>query len=233
MTALDPRAAPFLPAITSLPTLSDAALTSTLDLLFEPSAELQALALPTMRAVSFDGYEDLISTLRDAMLLLAAEVRTDDGARDRLHSMLGSHPRLGERAAGEGLSGAEQSGLTSPGGDEAERLAAMNREYEERFPGLRYVVFVNGRGRDVILQDMRRRIDRGDLAAEEKESIEVREAALLSIQSQARGEKYGIRPCWWTIIWHRYTNALQAMCDIALDRAAKLQAAVPAPEEAS
>jgi len=186
MAALNPLAAPFLPAITSLPTLSDAALTSTLDLLFEPSPELRALALPTMRAVSFDGYADLVSTLRDALLLLTAEVRTDKTARERLHRMLGSHPRLGERAAGEGLSGAEQSGLVG-GGEEEERLAAMNREYEERFPGLRYVVFVNGRGRDVILRDMRKRIDRGDLAAEEREAIEVRRTTLLRVHGGGHG----------------------------------------------
>ena len=34
-------------------------------------------------------------------------------------------------------------------------------------------MFVNGRGRDVIMEDMRRRIGRGDLAAEEREAIEV------------------------------------------------------------
>lgn len=35
-------------------------------------------------------------------------------------------------------------------------------------------VFVNGRGRDVIMQDMRRRIDRGDIEKEKEEIIQVR-----------------------------------------------------------
>jgi propanediol utilization protein len=48
-------------------------------------------------------------------------------------------------------------------------------------------VFVNGRPRPVIMEDMRSRIDRGDIKAERQ-------------------------------------VAIQAMCDIALDRASKLQA---------
>ncbi|RYC56819.1 hypothetical protein CHU98_g9390 [Xylaria longipes] len=71
---------------------------------------------------------------------------------------------------------AEQAQLntaTGDGVDETERLAALNREYEARFPGLRYVVFVNGRGRDVIMDDMRRRIDRGDIRVEEREGIQL------------------------------------------------------------
>lgn len=34
-------------------------------------------------------------------------------------------------------------------------------------------VFVNGRSRPVIMEDMQRRIDRGDLAQERKDAIEV------------------------------------------------------------
>lgn len=54
-----------------------------------------------------------------------------------------------------------------------EELARLNGEYEERFPGLRYVVFVNRRGRGEVMGDMRRRIERGDYGAEEREGIEV------------------------------------------------------------
>jgi hypothetical protein len=37
-----------------------------------------------------------------------------------------------------------------------------------------YSVFVNGRERPVIMQNMRERIERGDLDAERKEAIQVR-----------------------------------------------------------
>ncbi|KAK3681090.1 Oxo-4-hydroxy-4-carboxy-5-ureidoimidazoline decarboxylase [Podospora appendiculata] len=187
---LNPAATPFLPALSTLPTLPDATLTATLDLLFEPSAELHALALPTLRTLSFSSYDDLISTLRTQLLAIAASL--DAQSRGPLHAILGSHPRLGEpkKETLSAQSAAEQRHLNSGAGagkeEEAARLRALNREYEERFPGLRYVVFVNGRGREEVMADMRRRIDRGDLAEEEREGIE-------------------------------------AMCDIAADRAAKLQ----------
>ncbi|KAK4098926.1 hypothetical protein N658DRAFT_207206 [Parathielavia hyrcaniae] len=198
---LNPQATPFLPAITSLPTLADPALTSTLDLLFEPSPDLHALALPTVRALSFASYDDLVATLRAQLLDLASAVQGDDEeekegegegeGRRRLRAILGSHPRLGEKKqkevdaeGGAGLSqlsAAEQRHLS----EEDEELAGLNWEYEERFPGLRYVVWVNGRGRGEVMADMRRRIRRGDVAEEEREGI-------------------------------------QAMCDIAADRARKL-----------
>ncbi|GAB1321036.1 Oxo-4-hydroxy-4-carboxy-5-ureidoimidazoline decarboxylase domain-containing protein [Madurella fahalii] len=192
-SSLNPTATPFLPAISSLPTLSDTALRATLDLLFEPSPELHALALPTMRTLSFASYDDLVATLRDQLLEIAAAVEGNEEGRRRLHAVLGSHPRLGERRR-EALS--EQSreeqrhlrqGDTGAeaGAEELEELGRLNREYEDRFPGLRYVVFVNGRGRGEVMADMRRRIERGDLREEEREGI-------------------------------------RAMCDIAADRARKL-----------
>ncbi|KAL2139120.1 hypothetical protein VTI28DRAFT_5729 [Corynascus sepedonium] len=193
-SGLNPTATPFLPAITSLPTLSEPALTATLDLLFEPSEDLHALALPTLRALSFASYDDLVATLRAQLLELADAVEGDPEGRRRLFSVLGSHPRLGEKkkkttskegAKGEEglseMSAAEQSHLAA----EDEELARLNHEYEAHFPGLRYVVWVNGRPRGEILEDMRARIGRGDMRAEVRAVIE-------------------------------------AMCDIAADRASKL-----------
>ncbi|KAL2127726.1 hypothetical protein VTI74DRAFT_10255 [Chaetomium olivicolor] len=173
MASLNPTATPFLPAITSLPTLSDAAVTATLDLLFEPSADLHALALPTIRTLSFASYDDLISTLRTQLLDIAAAIGDDSEAKRRLHSILGSHPRLGEKKREQlsGFSREEQRHLQQQEEEHAEELARLNREYEERFPGLRYVVWVNGRPRADVMADMRRRIERGDLKEEEREGI--------------------------------------------------------------
>lgn len=83
-----------------------------------------------------------------------------------------SHPRLGEKKVESVsvLSRGEQEGLKEQEG-ESEQLAALNKEYEGRFPGLRYVVFVNGRSRPVIMEDMRRRIQRGDIVAERGEAL--------------------------------------------------------------
>ena len=175
-----------LPDIASLSTLPQDTLVRALDLLFEPSPELHAIAIPTMRHITFGSYQELIETIRDELLTVQRAVHPDPAARRPLLSILGSHPRLGEKKLDSAQSAAEQAQLRSTSTDEAEKLAGLNAEYEKVFPGLRYVVFVNGRDRNTIMENMRKRIDRGDMALEEVEAI-------------------------------------QAMCDIARDRAGKLQ----------
>lgn len=177
--------APTLPDVTSLATLPDAEVTAILDLLFEPSDDLHTLALPTLRAITFASYPEMVDTIRDQLLVIAQSVHADPNARKPLHAILGSHPRLGEKKVHSSQSAAEQAQLQAAAEEEAERLAALNREYEARFPGLRYVVFVNGRGRDVIMDDMRRRIDRADLVEEEKEAIFVSQKSAPAMSSPA------------------------------------------------
>ncbi|KAI1393291.1 Oxo-4-hydroxy-4-carboxy-5-ureidoimidazoline decarboxylase [Hypoxylon trugodes] len=179
-----------LPPISSLPTVDHETLKSVLDTLFEPTEDLHALAIPTIQ----DGppsasYASLIEHVGSLMFQLSNSSTPD--ARKKLHGILGSHPRLGEKKVDSAQSRAEQAHLNTSDGsgekeEEASKLKALNEEYEARFPGLRYVVFVNGRSRAVVMQNMRERIDRGDIHAEEQEAI-------------------------------------QAMVDIALDRANKLQ----------
>ncbi|KAH8167413.1 hypothetical protein CIB48_g805 [Xylaria polymorpha] len=137
----------------------------------------------------FASYAEMIQHI-GLLLRQLATSPASPSSRDKLHSILGSHPRLGAKKVDSAQSRVEQAQLnnntaSSSGVGEADRLADLNREYEERFPGLRYVVFVNGRGRQAIMEDMRLRIDRGDIRLEEMEGI-------------------------------------QAMVDIALDRAGKL-----------
>lgn len=96
--------------------------------------------------------------------------------------MLSSHPRLGEKKVDSAMSRMEQAAmLKASGGNvedeakikEAETLKELNRKYEEAFPGLRYVVFVNGRPRTVIFENMKSRIARGDIVEERREAIKV------------------------------------------------------------
>ena len=165
--------APTLPDVTTLASLPETAITAILDLLFEPSEDLHVLAVPTLRSITFATYPELIDTIRDQLLVISDSVHSDPKARQPLLSILGSHPRLGEKKVESAQSAAEQAQLNNGQEGEAARLAALNAEYEDKFPGLRYVVFVNGRGRDVIMEDMRKRIDRADYLAEEKEAINV------------------------------------------------------------
>ncbi|KAK8035109.1 hypothetical protein PG993_010104 [Apiospora rasikravindrae] len=170
---------PSLPPIASLSTAPIKTQIIVLDTLFEPSTELHTLVLPTLRrkhapaadsgaggpgsATSkpdhespLSSYTSLIRHVGSLMTSLASQSSssgtTPSPQQQKLHGILGSHPRLGAKK-------------------EAEKLKALNDEYEQKFPGLRYVVFVNGRSRPVVMEDMRRRIDRGDPKEEEQEAI--------------------------------------------------------------
>ena len=74
-------------------------------------------------------------------------------------------------------SAAEQAQLQQGGGGNGERegemLAQLNEEYERVFPGLRFVVWVNGRGRGEIMGIMRERIEKGTWEGERDGAVEV------------------------------------------------------------
>ncbi|KIL96026.1 hypothetical protein FAVG1_00765 [Fusarium avenaceum] len=152
----------------------------TLDLLFEPSPAIHSTLIPIVRDSEYASYSELIEACKDRLFSLASSSSSSSPDKTLL-SILGSHPRLGAKKVESAQSVAEQANLQGQG----EELAKLNNEYEERFPGLRYVVFVNGRGRPEIMENMKSRISRGDFSKEVDE-------------------------------------ALQAMCDIANDRASKL-----------
>ena len=76
------------------------------------------------------------------MSALSAENSPTD--RDVLFGILGSHPRLGRPKVAQeeklsALSEKEQAQLNVGAEELAEKLRAMNEEYEGRFPGLRFV----------------------------------------------------------------------------------------------
>ncbi|KAK7427240.1 hypothetical protein QQZ08_006176 [Neonectria magnoliae] len=172
-----------LPPVEHLHITGDPLQAQTLDLLFEPSPAIRELLIPVIRTAEYSSYAELVDACHIRLLSLAAAgvngtTMNPDAA---LLAILGSHPRLGAKKVDSAQSAAEQANLHGQG----EELARLNREYEAKFPGLRYVVFVNGRGRPEIMQDMKARIARGDYSKE-------------------------------------VDAALQAMCDIAKDRATKL-----------
>jgi 2-oxo-4-hydroxy-4-carboxy--5-ureidoimidazoline (OHCU) decarboxylase len=163
-----------LPDISTLASQTEEARLRLLNLLFESSPAIHCLLLPCTEAGPFQSYNEFISAcqkLFESVLDLSRDRSTQ--ARATLHAVLGSHPRLGAKQVESAQSASEQAKLQA--GDEMQmaQLAALNAEYEATFPGLRYVVFVNGRGRPEIMQDMRKRIARGDMASEEREGIQV------------------------------------------------------------
>ena len=126
-----------LPTINSLPHASDAELKQVLDLLFEPSPPLHALTLPVLRSTTFPSYEVLIIAVNAQLGALATSDIPEDV--EKLSQILSSHPRLGEKKVDSEQSRKEQAQLQQGGEKEKEKLASLNQEYEDKFPGLRYV----------------------------------------------------------------------------------------------
>lgn len=130
-----------LPALSSLPSLPQEAQLRVLDTLFEPSPELHQLMLPVLGNQSFASYTSLIDAVGGRMSALSAANSATD--RNVLFGILGSHPRLGRAPANpehlSELSKKEQAQLNMGAEEQAEKLRAMNAEYEGRFPGLRFV----------------------------------------------------------------------------------------------
>ena len=137
-----------------------------LDMLFEPCDVLREFLISALLSHNekYDSYDQFIETARKLLL---------EPLDPRISKIIAAHPRLGApkpSQPGEKLSehsAAEQKSLA----DAAEQLGYWNEKYEETFPGLRYVVFVNGRSRDVIMKNMKVRIERGDIKKERVEAF--------------------------------------------------------------
>ena len=157
-----------LPPASGLPQLSEGDQTKVLDLLFEPSPGIHSTLLPVVRKAEYSSYTELIDACHRTFFALADKASAES-PNPVLLSIVGSHPRLGAKKVDSAQSVAEQANLQ----DQGEQLASLNQEYEEKFPGLRFVVFVNGRGRPEIMNDMRTRIDRGDFSKEIDAALQV------------------------------------------------------------
>lgn len=156
-----------LPPIEQVPSLSTEEKASILDSLFEPSQQLHNLSIPLLNQ-KFATYDELIAAVDIQLRHLADSASTSD--TQWLLDILGSHPRLGAKKVDSAQSQSEQAQLQGSG-DEAEQLRLLNEEYEKIFPGLRYVVFVAGRSRPVIMEDMKKRIAQGDWKSERDAAI--------------------------------------------------------------
>ncbi|KAI5307626.1 hypothetical protein KEM55_007803 [Ascosphaera atra] len=182
-----------LPPVDTLPALTRAEQCATLDLLFEPSEALHNLVLPMVAQKNYPSYPALIADVGNRIALLLR-----DKEYGRLNEILGSHPRLGEKKANvselsrreqESLRAAEACGsgdaaLEDPQGYDQQRCQRLQHEvaienelqrwnamYEARFPGLKFVCFVNGRPREAVIQELQQRYYRNDLQCERSEVI--------------------------------------------------------------
>ncbi len=126
-----------LPPISSIPSLNTSERAAILDALFEPCTALHTLSVELLHDETFESYDALIAKIGKQLTELQRSISTSD--TEWLDKILAAHPRLGEKKVDSAQSRGEQAGLKTGGEEEAEQLSELNREYEEKFPGLRYV----------------------------------------------------------------------------------------------
>ncbi|KAL8758646.1 MAG: hypothetical protein Q9199_001324 [Rusavskia elegans] len=175
-----------LPALTTTPHLPTAERAILLDRLFEPCVPLHTLSLSLLQENTFASYDELIGSIGLQLTALANSNSTSDSAW--LQSILAAHPRLGQSKVESSQSRSEQAQLNTGIESSAQSLTELNLLYEQTFPGLRYVAFVNGRSRASIMDDMKTRIDARDWMAEVHAAIK----AMCDI-AKDRARKAGVK----------------------------------------
>lgn len=160
-----------LPPPTELTSLSHLQKVEVLDHLFEPCLTLGEIITDRVMKSDFSTYKQFIEACRSELLAFLDEEPTHPENSAKIAKIVSAHPRLGpSKDKLSSHSSSEQKSLAGTA-EEAQRLADLNDAYEKRFPGLRYVVFVNGRSREVIMENMEKRIQRGDLNSEKVEAF--------------------------------------------------------------
>lgn len=123
-------------------------LAKALVVLFEPSTTLFTHLVPQLAQSIPQTHIETYSNLIDAAL---RSISTWD---DPLKAeFIAGHPRIGEVKNLSHLSAKEQAAKATPP-EVLARLAHLNACYEHRYPGLRYITFVNGRTRAMIKDEM-------------------------------------------------------------------------------
>ncbi|GAA1832733.1 2-oxo-4-hydroxy-4-carboxy-5-ureidoimidazoline decarboxylase [Microlunatus capsulatus] len=117
-------------------------------------------------------------------LMDAAAAAATPLSAEEVDQALAHHPRIGEKARGEGtaqsFSRSEQSASQSEDEALAAALAEGNRAYEERF-GRVFLIRAAGRDRATILAELQRRLTLDDATEAAVVASELRDIALLRI----------------------------------------------------
>ena len=133
--------------------LSNEQLSNVVALLFEPAPDLVQIFKDEIK--TSNSYIGLIESVRKRLLILLQDNGNIQNSQEILEHIMNAHPRLGAKKVDSQQSQSEQKQLQ----DDATiaELERLNKEYEAKY-GIKYVVFVNGRGRDEIVVDMKKRI---------------------------------------------------------------------------
>ncbi|KAG9312921.1 Oxo-4-hydroxy-4-carboxy-5-ureidoimidazoline decarboxylase [Chiua virens] len=137
---------------------AEKALNDVLIALFEHSDVLVRHLIPELLAAQYDNVDKpSVYHRADIEIVLSKSMGIIRSWDPELQAQfVAGHPRIGETKNLSVLSSKEQSGGTSqPTPPEVlARLVHLNACYEQAYPGLRYITFVNGRSRAVIAEEM-------------------------------------------------------------------------------
>ncbi|KAF8889339.1 Oxo-4-hydroxy-4-carboxy-5-ureidoimidazoline decarboxylase [Infundibulicybe gibba] len=144
---------PTITAILEGPSGPHSPLAQALSLLFEHSPILASTLEPRLaQALQAGPHIESYTELIDKAL---ADISTWDLGSQA--NFIAGHPRIGESKNISRLSANEQGATANANAtppDVLIRLAYLNEFYESRYPGLRYITFVNGRSRAEIVKEM-------------------------------------------------------------------------------
>lgn len=160
-----------LPLTHLLPELPSEQKAEVLAHLFEPCSTLAELLIDNVMQRRYDNYKEFIEACRTFLIQFLQDEEKNPRVLPKIAKIIAAHPRLGpSRDKLSSHSTAEQSSLAGSE-EEAHKLIQLNNLYEETFPGLRYVVFVAGRSRETIMNNMKERIERNDISEERLEAF--------------------------------------------------------------
>lgn len=126
-----------LPQVSAVPSLPTSERAAILDTLFEPCTQLHTLSVALLHEKTFASYDDLIASIGVQLTDLSDSESTSD--KEWLEKILAAHPRLGGKKVDSAHSRVEQAKMGAVDSTQEKELAALNTEYEAKFPGLRYV----------------------------------------------------------------------------------------------
>jgi 2-oxo-4-hydroxy-4-carboxy-5-ureidoimidazoline decarboxylase len=119
----------------------------------------------------------------DALLTIARDTATPLSEAE-IDEAIAHHPRIGEKAAGNGisqtLSAGEQASVDDRDAEINRAIAEGNLEYEARF-GRVFLIRAAGRSRAEILSELRRRLSLDDVTERAIVGEQLREIALLRL----------------------------------------------------
>jgi len=124
-----------------------------MELVFEPSSTIED-NLPALHVAVTQKppktHADVIDAFAAIVKTLPWQARTP---------LLTAHPAIGQKKKLSALSATEQRSAEAVDPIVQEQLILLNKAYEETFPGLRYVTWVNGRTKAQIAEEMQGMLD--------------------------------------------------------------------------